>query len=106
MYPGFSILIVILLTLAQSVQGREPNTPDDRLIICLLPLDHADARQLAASLAPLVSPQGSLVPYEATNTLIIKDRPAVVRMLIKSIKGEATLSECQNFGYSAKDEKQ
>lgn len=106
MQLGFSIFTVILLVLAQSVQGQEPKLPDNRLIICLLPLDHADARQLAATLAPLMSPQGSLVPYEATNTLIIKDRPSVVRMLIKAIKGEATLSACQNFGSSARDEKQ
>ena len=37
--------------------------------------------------------------YSPTNTLIIKDNPSVVKMLIKVIKGREDLSECQNFDH-------
>ena len=63
----------------------------------MLPLEHADAKQLTDVLAPFLSPQGKMVAYSPTNTLIIKDRPSVVKMLIKAIKGIADLSECQNY---------
>ncbi len=63
----------------------------------MLPLEHADAEQLADVLAPFLSPQGNIATYSPTNTLIIKDQPSVVRMLIKAIKGKEDLSECQNF---------
>ncbi len=63
----------------------------------MVPLEHADAEQLADTLAPFLSPQGKISAYSPTNTLIIKDQPSVVRMLIKAIKGRSDLSECQNF---------
>ncbi len=63
----------------------------------MVPLEHADAKQLADVLAPFLSPQGKILAYSSTNTLIIKDQPSVVKMLIKAIKGKADLSECQNF---------
>ena len=63
----------------------------------MVPLEHADAEQLADTLAPFLSPQGKISAYAPTNTLIIKDHPSVVRMLIKVIKGKSDLSECQNF---------
>ena len=69
----------------------------ERVIICMVPLEHADAEQLADTLAPFLSPQGKISAYSPTNTLIIKDQPSVVKMLIKAIKGKADLSECQNF---------
>jgi type II secretory pathway component GspD/PulD (secretin) len=69
----------------------------ERVIICMVPLEHADAEQLADTLAPFLSPQGKISAYSPTNTLIIKDQPSVVKMLIKVIKGKADLSECQNF---------
>ena len=63
----------------------------------MVPLEHADAEQLADVLAPFLSTQGKITAYSPTNTLIIKDQPEVVKMLIKVIKGNADLSECQNF---------
>ena len=63
----------------------------------MVPLEHADAKQLADVLAPFLSPQGKIVADSSTNALIIKDQPSVVKMLIKAIKGKADLSECQNF---------
>ena len=63
----------------------------------MLPLEHADAKQLADVLAPFLSPRGKMVAYPPTNTLIIRDQPSVVEMLIKVIKGKADLSACQNF---------
>ena len=69
----------------------------ERLIFCMVPLEHADAEQLADVLAPFLSSQGKIKAYSPTNTLIIEDQPEVVKMLIKVIKGKADLSECQNF---------
>ena len=63
----------------------------------MVPLEHADAEKLADTLAPFLSSQGKIGAYSPTNTLIINDKPPVVRMLIKVIKGKADLSECQNF---------
>ena len=63
----------------------------------MLPLKNADAEQLADVLAPFLSPQGKIAAYSPTNTLIFKDQPSVVQMLIKVIKGTSDLSECQNF---------
>jgi len=40
------------------------------------------------------------------NTLIIKDHPSVVKMLLKAIKGKDDLSECQNFQNSPKANRQ
>jgi type II secretory pathway component GspD/PulD (secretin) len=63
----------------------------------MVPLEHANAEQLADTLAPFLSSQGKITAYSPTNTLIIKDQPSVVRMLIKAIKGKADLTECQNL---------
>jgi type II secretory pathway component GspD/PulD (secretin) len=63
----------------------------------MVSLDHAEAQQLVDTMAPFLSPQGKISAYSLTNTLIIKDQPSVVRMLIKVIKGKSDLSECQNF---------
>ena len=63
----------------------------------MVPLEHANAEQLADTLAPFLSPQGKITVYSPTNTLIIKDQPPVVKMLIKVIKGREDLSGCQNL---------
>jgi general secretion pathway protein D len=41
----------------------------------LFPLDHVNADDIAHVLEPLVSKEGSLVPYSATNTIIVSDAP-------------------------------
>ncbi len=88
------LLLLIFLSMANAGQLY---SYQERVIICMLPLEHADAEQLADVLAPFLSPQGKIAAYSPTDTLIIKDQPSVVRMLIKVIKGRADLSECQNF---------
>ena len=49
---------------------------------------HADAEHLATVLKPFLSPEGSIIPYKTTNTLIIKGRAPVVNMLSEIIKGK------------------
>jgi type II secretory pathway component GspD/PulD (secretin) len=88
------LLLLIFLSMANAGQLY---SYQERVIICMLPLEHADAERLADVLAPFLSPQGKITAYSPTNILIIKDQPSVVRMLIKVIKGKADLSECQNF---------
>jgi type II secretory pathway component GspD/PulD (secretin) len=89
--------ILILLIFLIMANAGQLYSYQERVIICMVPLEHADAAQLADTLAPFLSPQGKISAYSPTNTLIIKDNPSVVRMLIKVIKGREDLSECQNF---------
>ena len=89
--------ILILLILSSMSNASQLYSYQGRVIICMVALDHADAEQLANTLAPFLSPQGKISAYSPTNTLIIKDQPSVVRMLLKAIKGREDLSECQNF---------
>ena len=69
----------------------------ERVIICMVPIEYADAEQLAKVLTPFLSPQGKITAYSPTNTLEIKDQPSAVRMLIKVIKGKEDLSKCTNL---------
>jgi type II secretory pathway component GspD/PulD (secretin) len=89
--------ILILLIFSSIANAGQIYSYQERLIFCMVPLEHADAEQLAEVLVPFLSPQGKITAYSPTNTLIIKDQPPVVKMLIKVIKGKADLSECQNF---------
>jgi len=89
--------ILILLIFLSMANTGQLYSYQERVIICMVPLEHADAEQLAETLAPFLSPQGKISAYSPTNTLIIKDQPSVVRMLLKVIKGRSDLSECQNF---------
>ena len=89
--------ILILLIFLNMANAGQLYSYQERVIICMVPLEHADAEQLADTLAPFLSSQGKISAYSPTNTLIIKDQPSVVRMLIKAIKGRSDLSECQNF---------
>ena len=95
--PALIVKILLLLIFSSMANSGQLYSYQERVIICMLPLEHADAEQLADVLAPFLSPQGKIVTYSPTNTLIIKDQPTVVRMIIKVIKGRADLSECQNF---------
>ena len=95
--PDLTAKILILLIFSSMANASQLYSYQQHVIICMLPLEHADAEQLADTLAPFLSPQGKIGAYSPTNTLIINDTPSVVRMLIKAIKGKADLSECQNF---------
>jgi type II secretory pathway component GspD/PulD (secretin) len=86
--------LVMLLSIANSGQL---DSYQERVIICMVSIEHADAEQLADVLTPFLSPQGKIRAYSPTNTLIIKYQPSVVKMLIKVIKGKDDLSECENF---------
>ena len=83
----YLILILVLLCAGFSFaqQGKKVG---GRFIVCLIQLEHADAEYLASVLKPFLSPEGSIVPYKPTNTLIIKDRAPVVNMLSEVIKGK------------------
>jgi type II secretory pathway component GspD/PulD (secretin) len=78
----FPILFLNSFSLAQ---GQKPT--DERIVVCMIQLEHADAEQLAAVMEPLLSPEGSIAPYRPTNTLIIRDRASVVDKLSIAIKG-------------------
>lgn len=67
------------------------------MVACLLILEHAEAEQLVSVLSPLLSPHGTITAYSPTNTLIIKDRPPVVQMLVEAVKGKPDLSACENW---------
>lgn len=59
----------------------------DPVIIEVVKLDYADAEHLATVLSPLLTKEGTILPYKPTNSLIIKDRASVVKQLIALIKG-------------------
>ncbi|HVN87839.1 MAG TPA: type II secretion system secretin GspD [Candidatus Binatia bacterium] len=55
----------------------------DEYITRLVPLNHVDANNMVAILQPLVSPDGLLAAYAATNTLIIIDTAAQTARLVR-----------------------
>ena len=95
--PALIAKILILLIFLSMANTGQLYSYQERVIICMVPLEHADAEKLADTLAPFLSSHGKISAYSPTNTLIIKDQPSVVRMLLKVIKGRSDLSECQNF---------
>ena len=70
------------ITLAQ---GQKP--AGERMVLCMIQLEHADAEELAVVLKPFLSPEGSIAPYRPTNTLIIRDLASIVDQLAIAIKG-------------------
>ncbi len=90
-------ILLILLALFAAAESHSAAAQDNRMIVCLLTLEHADAEQLVNVLSPLLSPNGTITAYSPTNTLIIKDRSSVVQMLVKAVKGEPDLSGCDNW---------
>ena len=95
--PALLAIIIILLISSSMAGAGQLYSYREQVIICMVTLEYADAEQLADTLASFLSPQGKISAYSPTNTLIIKDQPSVVKMLIKAIKGKEDLSECQNF---------
>jgi len=87
--PGFSYAVALLLILYPICfsLAQTEKTPGERIVICMIQLEHADAEELAAILKPLLSPAGSITPYPPTNTLIIKDKASIVEQLAIAIKG-------------------
>ena len=72
------------LSLAQTKAVR-----GDPIVIQVIDLDHANADQLAAVLTPLLTPEGRIVAYSRTNSLVIKDKASIVRRIVKVIKGQS-----------------
>ncbi len=83
----FLILLLVLLFTGFAL-AQQAKKVGGRIIVCMIQLEHADAEYLATVLKPFLSPEGSIVPYKTTNTLIIKDRAPVVNMLAEIIKGK------------------
>jgi len=83
------VLVLIFLPVLSSISiAQQEKPPGGRIVVCMIQLEHADAEYLASVLKPFLSPEGSLVPYQSTNTLIIRDREPVVNMLSEVIKGK------------------
>ena len=80
-----ALLLILFLNGFSRAQGPKPS--GERMVFCMIPLEHADAGELAAVLQPFLSPAGSIAPYRPTNTLIIRDRASVVDKLSTAIKG-------------------
>ena len=88
-FPTLSVTVAFFLILFLNnftlAQGQKPT--GERIVLCMIQLEHADAEELAALLEPLLSPEGRMAPYPPTNTLIIRDRASVVDKLSIAIKG-------------------
>ena len=84
-------ICALVLTIEAILSGlsvaQSEKSPGGRIVVCMIQLEHADAEYLAEVLKPFLSPEGSLTPYQPTNTLIIRDREPVVNMLSEVIKG-------------------
>lgn len=87
--PAFSTALAIYLIVIPACfsSAQTEKSSEERIVVCMIQLEHADAEELAAVLQPLLSPAGSIVPYRPTNTLIIRDRASVVEKLSIVIKG-------------------
>jgi type II secretory pathway component GspD/PulD (secretin) len=81
-----SALIPLFIVFNHSSAQAEPSS-DDRVIIQIVELEHADAEHLATVLRPFLSPQGRILAYEPTNSLIIRDKASIVDRLVEIIKG-------------------
>jgi len=84
-FTALAIYLIVIPACFSSAQTEKSS--GERIVVCMIQLEHADAEELAAVLQPLLSPAGSIVPYRPTNTLIIKDRASVVEKLSTVIKG-------------------
>jgi type II secretory pathway component GspD/PulD (secretin) len=85
----FASAIMLVLLPERIVHAQqEQSSSGEQVVVCMIRLEHADAENLAAVLKPFLSPQGSIVAYAPTNTLIIEDRASIVDMLSEIIKGK------------------
>jgi type II secretory pathway component GspD/PulD (secretin) len=103
--PFFIIFIILTLTFVlhglSIAQKAKP--VGGRMVVCVVQLEHADAEYLASILKPFLSPEGSIVPYAATNILIIEDRQPVVDMLTKLIEGKPCTQISKSSGAKMHD---
>ena len=87
-YLIFVLVLIFMPVLSDISAAQQERSPGGRIVVCMIQLEHADAEYLAEVLRPFLSPEGSLTPYQPTNTLIIRDREPVVNMLSEVIKGK------------------
>jgi type II secretory pathway component GspD/PulD (secretin) len=85
----YSLPILLFLSFPNLTFPQELEPPGDPIVIQIIELEYADAEQLAQTLEPLLSPQGRIVAYGPSNSLIIKDRKSMVEALVKVIKGKS-----------------
>lgn len=83
-----AVIMLGLLPVRITHAQQEQPSSGERVVVCMIELEHADAENLASVLKPFLSPQGSIAAYAPTNTLIIKDRASIVNMLAEIIKGK------------------
>jgi len=83
----FFFLVAYLSCPLQPAIAQEQPLVGDPIITRFVYLEHADAENLAAVLAPLLTREGKIVPYPPLNLLIIKDRASRVKELVRVIKG-------------------
>ena len=88
-FPAIGVAAALFLIPALNgitfAQGQKPT--GERMVLCMIQLEHADAEELAVVLKPFLSPEGSIAPYRPTNTLIIRDLASIVDQLAIAIKG-------------------
>lgn len=75
-------------SLSSTRTGKESKriAREDRIITQIIPLEFADSPQVKSALAPLVSRNGIIVDYPATNTLIITDISSNIYRLVKIVQ--------------------
>ncbi|MEM7008829.1 MAG: secretin N-terminal domain-containing protein, partial [Thermodesulfobacteriota bacterium] len=66
--------------------GTDYSDPSDRFITQLVELQNVQANQVASILRPLISREGDIVVYPATNTLIIIERVDNLNRILKIIE--------------------
>jgi type II secretory pathway component GspD/PulD (secretin) len=87
-YRFAALGLALVLLCSEFSLAQQEKTMGGRIMVCMVQVEHADVDYLASILEPFLSPEGSIVPYKQTNTLIIKDRAPVVNMLAEAIKGK------------------
>jgi type II secretory pathway component GspD/PulD (secretin) len=94
-FVTLKITLTVLISLGyfQHTQAQARAVRGDPLVIQIIQLEYAKAEELAAVLTPFLSPEGRIVAYNRTNSLIIKDRAYHVNKLVEIIKGPAEKSE-------------
>lgn len=65
---------IILVDELSNLRGRDTLQTETRL----LRINYGDASQIASTLQNIASDQGSVVPYQGTNSVIVTDAPSVV----------------------------
>ena len=89
------LIAIILPLLSLAVSGNSfsqyPGPRNEPIVIQIVQLDHANAKELARVLQPFLSRDGRITAYDPGNVLIIKDRKSIVAGLVKVIKGRMAI---------------